>query len=144
MTEGTEVSVMLTKEEARRFAEHWIAAWNAHDLDRIMSHYDAEVELISPVAAQLLNDPQGRVVGNADLRAYFQKGLAAYPELHFDLQDVMWGVKSILLYYENQRGTRTGEYMELSPRGMVVLVVANYSGLPWRAIAPLPPRSPRS
>ncbi len=40
----------------------------------------------------------------------------------------MWGVKSIVLYYANQRGTHTGEYMELSPRGKVVRVVANYSG----------------
>jgi hypothetical protein len=119
---------MLTKEEARRFAEHWIAAWNAHDLDRIMSHYEAEVELISPVAVQLLHEPQGRVVGKADLRAYFAKGLAAYPELHFDLHDVMWGVKSIVLCYANQRGTHTAEYVELSPRGMVVRAVANYSG----------------
>jgi predicted ester cyclase len=119
---------MLTRAEAHHFAEHWVAAWNAHDLDRIMAHYEAEVELISPVAAQLLNDPQGRVVGKANLRAYFQKGLAAYPELHFELHDVMWGVKSIVLYYTNQRGTHTGEYMELSPRGQVVRVVANYSG----------------
>src|SRR5438477_2853019 len=50
---------MLTKDEAYQFAEHWVAAWNAHDLDRIMSHYEAEVELISPVAAQLVNAPEG-------------------------------------------------------------------------------------
>ena len=119
---------MLTKEGARRFAEHWISAWNARDLDRIMEHYEEEVELTSPVAAQILNDPQGRVVGKAALRAYFQKGLAVYPELHFELQDVMWGVTSVVLYYANQRGTRTGEYMELSPRGKVLRVAANYSG----------------
>ena len=119
---------MLTKEEAHRFAEHWISAWNAHDLDRIMAHYETEVELISPVAAQILNDPQGRVVGKANVRAYFEKGLAAYPELHFKVQDVMWGVQSIVLYYTNQKGTHTGEYMELSPRGKVLRVAANYSG----------------
>ena len=62
------------------------------------------------------------------MRAYFQKGLTAFPDLHFELRDVMWGVKSIVLYYANQRGTHTGEYMERSPRGKVVRVVANYSG----------------
>jgi predicted ester cyclase len=118
---------MLTKEAAHRFAEHWITAWNAHDLDRIMAHYETEVELSSPVAAQILNDPQGRVVGKANLRACFQKGLAAYPELHFELLDVIWGVNSIVLYYANQKGTHTGEYMELSPRGKVLRVAANYS-----------------
>jgi hypothetical protein len=106
---------MLTKEEAYHFAEHWLNAWNAHDLDQIMAHYDDQVELSSPVAVLLLNDSKGRVVGKTNLRAYFGKGLAAYPMLHFKLKDVMWGVKSIVLYYENQRGTHTSEYMELSP-----------------------------
>jgi hypothetical protein len=119
---------MLTKEEAQRFAAHWLAAWNTHDLDQIMAHYEDDVELISPVAVQLLNATECRVVGKTHLRAYFQKGLEAYPQLQFILKDVLWGVKSVVLYYANQRGTHTGEYMELSPEGKVVRVVANYSG----------------
>jgi hypothetical protein len=85
------------KEEAYDFAEHWLTAWNTHNLDLIMEHYEDQVELISPVAVQLLNDPDGRVVGKANLGAYFQKGLAAYPQLHFKLKDVLWGGKSIVL-----------------------------------------------
>ena len=119
---------MLTKEQAHRFAQEWVAAWNAHDLDHIMDHYEEEVELISPVAAQLLGLPDGRVTGKANLRAYFQRGLAAYPSLHFELKDVLWGVGSVVLYYANQRGTHTGEYMEISPEGKALRVVANYSG----------------
>jgi hypothetical protein len=118
---------MLTPEDVNAFAQHWLAAWNAHDLDQIMAHYDDQVELSSPTAAQLLNRPGGQVVGKADLRLYFQKGLAAFPELHFTLKEVLWGMQSVVLYYENQRGTHTAEYMELSPQGKVTRVVANYS-----------------
>ena len=71
--------------------------------------------------------PDGRVVGKANLRAYFQRGLDAYPELRFELEDVMWGVKSVVLCYKNQKGTRTAEFMELSANGKVARVVANYS-----------------
>lgn len=119
---------MLTKEQAHRFAQEWIAAWNAHDLDQIMAHYEEEMELISPVAAQLLGRSDVTVKGKADLRAYFQTGLAAYPSLQFDLKEVFWGVGSVVLYYANQRGTHTAEYMEISPQGKVSRVVANYSG----------------
>jgi hypothetical protein len=28
----------MTKEEARKLADDWVAAWNAHDLDLIMTH----------------------------------------------------------------------------------------------------------
>jgi len=118
---------MLTKEEAHRFAQEWIAAWNSHDLEQIMVHYADDVELTSPVAAQILDDPQGRVTGKATLRVYFTKGLERSPHLHFDLEDVMWGIQSIVLYYRNQRGSHTGEYMELSPDGKVTRIVANYS-----------------
>jgi predicted ester cyclase len=117
----------VTRDEAWNLANHWVAAWNAHDLDLILTHYDDACELTSPVVAQLLGLPDGKVAGKANLRAYFQRGLEAYPELHFRLEDVLWGVNSVVLYYANQKGTRTAEFMELSSSGKVVRVVANYS-----------------
>jgi len=117
----------MTGEAARKLANHWVAAWNAHDLERIMTHYDDAVELTSPVAVRLLGRPDGKISGKADLRAYFQRGLEAYPELHFELENVLWGLNSVVLYYTNQKGTHSGEFMELGASGKVVRVVANYS-----------------
>jgi hypothetical protein len=117
----------MTRDEAWELANHWVAAWNAHDLDRIMTHYEDGIELTSPAAAQLLGRPDGKVIGKADLRAYFERGLQAYPELQFRLEDVLWGLSSIVLCYTNQKATRTAEFMELSAKGKVVRVVANYS-----------------
>src|SRR5512146_2644860 len=85
----------MTRDEARNLANHWIAAWNAHDLDLILTHYEDAVELTSPVAAQLLGAPGGRVVGKENLRAYFQRGLLAYPDLHFHLEDVLCGLNRV-------------------------------------------------
>ncbi len=117
----------MTRDDAWNLANHWIAAWNGHDLDLIMTHYEDAIELTSPVAAQLFGTPNGKVVGKANLRAYFQRGLEAYPELTFSLEDVLWGVNSVLLYYTNQNGKRSGEFMELSETGRVARVVANYN-----------------
>jgi predicted ester cyclase len=117
----------VTRDEAWNLANHWVAAWNAHDLDLIMSHYEDAIDLTSPAALELLGAAGGRVVGNANLRAYFQRGLEAYPELHFHLEDVLCGVNSVVLYYTNQKGTHTGEFMELSEGGRVARVVAHYS-----------------
>lgn len=119
---------MLTEAQARQLATHWIDAWNAHDLAAILSHYAEDVVLVSPVAARLLDEPTGTVRGRQALGAYFSRGLEAFPQLRFRLLDVMWGLSSVVLYYENQRGTRTGEYMELDADGKVVRVVANYNG----------------
>jgi predicted ester cyclase len=117
----------MTKDAALDLANHWVAAWNSHNLDAILLHYDDAIELTSPIAAQLLGLPDGKIVGKANLRAYFQRGLDAYPELHFKLEDVLSGLNSVVLYYTNQKGTRTAEFMELSAAGKVTRVVANYS-----------------
>jgi len=117
----------VTKDEAWKLANHWVAAWNAHNLDLIMTHYEDAIELTSPVAARLLGTPDGKVAGKANVRAYFRRGLEAYPELQFRLEQVLWGVNSLVLYYINQKGTRTAEFMELSATGKVARVVANYS-----------------
>jgi hypothetical protein len=117
----------MTREEAWKLAEHWIAAWNAHNLDLIMTHYENAIELTSPVVAQLLGTPAGKVIGKKNLKAYFRRGLEVYPELHFHLEDVFLGVSSVVLFYTNQKGRRTAEFMELSANGKVARVVANYS-----------------
>ena len=117
----------MNKEEAWKLANDWLAAWNAHDLDSIIAHYDDAVELSSPVAAKLLGLADGKVVGKTNLRAYFARGLGAYPDLRFHLEDVLWGTNSVVLYYTNQTGKRTAEFMELSVNGKVARVVANYN-----------------
>ena len=119
---------MLSESQVRQFAGDWLRAWNSHDLDAVLSHYSPEIALTSPVAAQLLNDPSGAVTGKVALRTYFQRGLEAYPNLAFELLDVMWGISSVVLYYKNQNGTTTGEFMELDEDLTVIRVVANYGG----------------
>jgi predicted ester cyclase len=119
--------IPLTRDEAWSLANHWVAAWNAHDLDLIMTHYEDAIELTSPVAAQLLRTSEGKVTGKANLRAYFERGFEAYPQLHFRLEDVLWGLNTVVLYYTNQKGTRTAELMELSATGKAARVVAHYN-----------------
>jgi predicted ester cyclase len=118
---------MTSNLDAKEFAREWVAAWNAHDLDRIMSHYAARVELTSPVVGKVIGDASGKVQGKDALRDYFRKGLDLFPSLRFTLLEVMQGLSSLVLCYENQRGTRTGEFMEFDQDGKVIRVVANYS-----------------
>jgi len=119
---------MITEADARQFAKDWVVAWNSHDLDAIMAHYGPDVILTSPVAARLLSDPSGTVTGREALRIYFQRGLEAYPNLAFDLVDVMWGLSSVVLCYVNQKGTHTAEFMEFDASMKVIRVFANYNG----------------
>lgn len=114
---------------AHRFAEEWIQAWNQRDLERILSHYAEDVTLCSPVVVRLLGIADGTLRGRSAVRDYFTRGLQAYPDLHFELIDVLWGLETIVLYYRNQAGTQTAEVMQRDAAGKVCRVWANYSQL---------------
>lgn len=117
---------MPTPSDPAAFAREWIAAWNSHDLGAILSHYSDDMVLTSPIAAKILDDPSGTLRGKAALRNYFSRGLEAYPNLHFELIDVLVGLSSVVLYFTNQKGTKTAEFMEFDDHGKVTRVIANY------------------
>jgi ketosteroid isomerase-like protein len=68
------------------FADEWIAGWNSHDLERVLSHYASDIVFLSPIAQQLIGN--GRVSGISALQSYWEKGLAAHPGLKFELLGV--------------------------------------------------------
>ena len=118
----------MTEDEAQQFARRWIQAWNAHDLDAILAFYAPDVVLVSPLVAKILDAPSCTVSGIEALRRYFSRGLEMRPGLAFRLLDALSGVSSVLVYFEDDGGKRTGEFMELSPSGKVVRAVANKAG----------------
>jgi hypothetical protein len=108
----------VTVEAARSFAEEWVAAWNAHDLDRILSHYAAEIVFLSPVAEMRLGN--GRVEGIDALRAHWAAGLTAQPNLRFELIEVLAGCRSLTILYRNHRSQTAAETFEFGEGGAVV------------------------
>ncbi|MFB6455469.1 nuclear transport factor 2 family protein [Chitinophaga sp. Hz27] len=107
-------------------ATAWLEAWNAHDMDAIMSHYDDEIEFYSPIIVRINNDPAGRIKGKAALRSYFERALAAYPELHFELYHILEGINSLVLYYKSVNNSLSAEMMVLNEKGLIAQVRAHY------------------
>jgi hypothetical protein len=108
------------------FAREWLAAWNAHDLDRILAHYADDVELMSPFVARLTGQSDGLVRGKQALGDYFGRGLKAYPALRFDFVRLYDGVGSCVLEYRSINNLRTTEMMEFDEQGKVRRVLAHY------------------
>jgi hypothetical protein len=114
----------MTDEEAREFAAEWIAAWNSHDLDRVLRHYADDIVFLSPYAEKLVGN--GRILGIAALRAYWRKGLAALPNLHFDFVALRIGYDCLTILYRNHRGQDAAETFEFAADGKVVRSFACY------------------
>lgn len=117
---------MLTTDAATHVADEWFAAWNAHDLDAILTHYADDVEFVSPFVAVLNDDPDGVIHGKEALRVYFARAFERFPDLHFEPLDVLVGVDSVTLYYVSVGGRLAAEVMTLGPDGRVVRVLAHY------------------
>src|SRR5438309_8188283 len=104
---------MITLEQATSFAREWIDAWNAHDLERILSHWTDDCVFKSPLVAARMGDASGTVRGKDALRAYWGRALAASPNLHFELDTVFVGHTSVVLGYRNHRGQSCAEWIEI-------------------------------
>jgi len=120
---------MITKEYAEQFAYEWIAAWNSHDLERILSHYADDFEFSSPFVIQIVGEPSGTLTGKQAVGAYWAKGLARLPDLHFELSSVLWGVRTLVIHYRRHDGRMAAEWFEFGePSGKVTRSAAQYAG----------------
>jgi ketosteroid isomerase-like protein len=117
---------MVEKAFAERFAGDWIAAWNSHDLDRILAHYEDDFEMSSPVIAALVGEPAGKLRGKAAVGAYWAKALQKTPDLHFELMTVLAGVDSVTVYYKGHRGL-SAEVLHFGSSGKVRAAFAHYA-----------------
>ena len=118
----------MTQTQALHFAQEWIDAWNAHDLDRILSHYADDFEMTSPAIVQIAGEPSGTLRGKAAVGAYWRKALALIPDLRFELINVLVGVRSVTVYYKGAKGRLVAEVFFFGPNGKVTQAMAHYGG----------------
>jgi len=117
---------MINQQFAEHFAQEWIAAWNSHDLTRILSHYTDDFEMSSPVIVTIAGEPSGMLKGKERVGAYWAKALQLIPDLHFELITTLVGVNSITLYYKGARGL-AAEVFHFSADKKVVKAFAHYA-----------------
>jgi ketosteroid isomerase-like protein len=110
-------AVVLDASSARTSAEAWIAAWNSHDLERILDLFTDDVVLVSPRVVELRGDPAGTIRGKAALRDYFRQGLAAAPNLRFELRRVYIGIHDFAIEYSRHDGRVVVEVLEPAADG---------------------------
>jgi ketosteroid isomerase-like protein len=117
---------MMAPGFAERFAKEWVAAWNAHDLDRVLSHYEDDFEMSSPVIVSMVGEPSGTLRGKPAIRAYWAKALKLLPNLRFELLTALAGVNSVTVYYKGHRGL-VAEVFHFGASGKVSKAYAHYA-----------------
>lgn len=113
--------------DMKQFSSEWIEAWNDHDIERILSHYSEDIEFYSPIIKQLGTNSEGVIRDKNTLRDYFTKALALYPDLFFDLHEILIGTESLVLFYTSVNHKKSAEFMQFDKAGKINFVRAHYN-----------------
>jgi ketosteroid isomerase-like protein len=118
----------LDQMEAAALARDWIEAFNAKDLERILSHYAANVELVSPVYLRFTGGKTDRLQGRDALRSYFSGALELHPQLRFTLLEVAAGATSVVIRYHTSLGDQIAmECLEIDEQRRATRVLCHYA-----------------
>jgi ketosteroid isomerase-like protein len=101
------------------YAEEWMGAWNAHDIEAVLAHFSDDVVFTSPVAARVVPESGGVVRGKAALRDYWTAALSQQSNLHFELIGVYSGESTLVINYRNHRGQLVNEVLTFGGDGLV-------------------------
>ncbi|WP_439626994.1 nuclear transport factor 2 family protein [Gemmata sp.] len=107
------------------FAVEWVAAWNRHDLDAVLTHDADDVVFTPPFGVRPTGD--GTVRGTDALRDYFAAALSKFPDSHFRLRHALSGVNSLVLVYDSVEDLPAAEAFEFDARGKVGRVNGHYA-----------------
>ena len=115
----------MNKEQAQKFASEWIDAWNSHNIDRILAHYDDNFEMSSPAIIKLTGEASGILRGKTAVGEYWSGALKKYPGLKFTLLHTLCGANSVALIYEGVLGL-SNEVFFFGTDGRVIRAYAHY------------------
>jgi ketosteroid isomerase-like protein len=118
--------LLRSVEQSSAFAQAWIAAWNSHDLEEILTHYTEDVRFCSPLMARIAGNSSGVLEGREALRNYFRAALETFPSLTFRLRAVFTGVESVTIVYDSVKGLVAAETMVLDESCRATSVLAQY------------------
>ena len=119
--------MVIDREWALEFARDWIASWNSHDMDRILSHYADDFEMSSPLIVQRLGQTQGILKGKDAVRSYWLPSLSLDPPIQFELMDVLIGVAQLTLYCRSVGRRVIAETLFVDDAGKVISGIAQWS-----------------
>ena len=101
----------MSAPEPAKFADRWIGAWNARDLEAVLTDYADDVVFTSPTAVRFAPESEGTIRGKHALRRYWTVALQGNPDLRFELLDVYAGIDTVVLHYRNQVGGLVNEVL---------------------------------
>ena len=89
----------MSAEKNLSIAHLWFEAFNAHNLEKLLSLYDDEAEHFSPKLKIRHPETQGLVTGKDALRTWWQDAFDRLPSLHYRVTSLTANTDRVFMEY---------------------------------------------
>ncbi len=90
---------MNTASQYETIAGQWFAAFNDHDLERLLSLYDDTAEHYSPKLKQRQPETHGLIRGKDALRTWWRDAFDRLPDLHYTVTSLTANEERVFMEY---------------------------------------------
>jgi ketosteroid isomerase-like protein len=101
----------------QHIAHRWFDAFNAHDLEQLLSLYDDHAEHYSPKLKVRHPETHGKIKGKAALRKWWRDAFDRLPTLHYEVVRLTPHEDRVFMEYirhvENEEDLYVGEMLEI-------------------------------
>ncbi|GBL35724.1 hypothetical protein EMGBS15_13190 [Filimonas sp.] len=94
--------IFFNMNDLKQIAVRWVDAFNAHDLDALLSLYDDEAQHYSPKLKIHKPDTMGLIKGKAALHDWWQDAFSRLPLLHYQIIRLMSDEEQVFMEYIRQ------------------------------------------
>jgi ketosteroid isomerase-like protein len=113
----------MTADDLNQIAHNWFAAFNEHNLEKLLSLYDDQAEHYSPKLKVRKPETQGLIKGKDALRNWWQDAFDRLPSLQYEVLRLTPHADRIFMEYirhvKNEEDIYVGEMLEVRD-GLIV------------------------
>lgn len=107
----------MSAEKNLSISHLWFEAFNAHNLEKLLSLYDDEAHHFSPKLKIRLPETNGLVTGKAALRSWWKDAFSRLPSLHYKVTSLTSNADRVFMEYirtvENENNMLVAEVLEI-------------------------------
>ncbi len=115
--------IPMTSQKNLSIAHAWFEAFNAHNLDKLLSLYDEDAEHFSPKLKIRHPETNGIVKGQTALRTWWEDAFERLPSLQYKVTSLTADSDRVFMEYvrhvENEENLLVAEVLEIK-EGMIV------------------------
>ncbi|MDI1355270.1 MAG: nuclear transport factor 2 family protein [bacterium] len=107
---------MISKQN-KEIARLWFAAFNAHNLEKLLALYDEEAQHYSPKLKLRQPETKGLIKGKEALRGWWKDSFERLPTLQYEVQHVIADNEQVFMEYirhvNGEADLRVGEVLQI-------------------------------